>query len=248
MRKIKDPKKLLPSFTHNISLSLVVLIGISVLVIQYYQSCSPVHDSGEIDPWSTGSQKESIRIFKNTLYPVISTNCSACHGVSQNPRFAVSDPVISHNTILRSQLVLLSLPEDSLLVQKVQSGHNGFPASLATELLDSITEWSLQLHITEPNDDLVATFSSINAKILTPLCLHCHSPGGQKANIDFSSYQSLMSSGTVMPNQPSSSSLYTRCAPDLPAGVLAMPPNGDSLSTSQLAVLYQWISDGAQNN
>lgn len=248
MRKIKDPKKLPSSFTRNIPLSLVVLIGIGISALNSYQSCAPVHDSGEVDTSSMGSQEESIQIFKNTLYPVISTNCSACHGVSQNPRFAVSDPVISHNTILGSQLVLLSLPEDSLLVQKVQSGHNGFPASLATELLDSITEWSRQLQIIEPSDGLVATFSSINTHILTPLCLNCHSPGGQKANIDFSNYQSLMSSGTVMPNQPSSSSLYTRCAPDLPAGVLAMPPNGDSLSTSQLAVLYQWISDGAQNN
>lgn len=70
-------------------------------------------------------------------------------------------------------------------------------------------------------------------------CVRCHSGGAPKAGIDFSSYESLMASGTVVPGDPDSSKL-TKV---LRRG--AMPPN-NPLDSALVDVLARWIGEGAK--
>jgi hypothetical protein len=87
---------------------------------------------------------------------------------------------------------------------------------------------------------LTATFSSISANILQPRCYKCHnsliSSGGRR----FDSYNSTMNS--VVAGAPNSSPLYVN--------VLSgnMPREGLPLSDAEVAMIGEWILDGALNN
>jgi len=82
-----------------------------------------------------------------------------------------------------------------------------------------------------------ATFSAVQSQVLTPYCSSCHA-GGTSPNL--SSYSSVM--GVVTAGSPSGSQLYT----DISGG--RMPLGGNSLSATQIQLVSDWITQGAQNN
>jgi mono/diheme cytochrome c family protein len=84
-----------------------------------------------------------------------------------------------------------------------------------------------------------STYSAINANIIQASCVHCH-PGSGPG--DFSSYDSLLASGTINPGNPLSSLFYI----EVESG--DMPLGGPSLSTTQVQEIYNWILAGAQND
>lgn len=205
-----------------------------------YQSCSPVHDGSSL---SLNSQS-SLSIYTQTLYPIISTNCAACHGAIQSPLFAVNDPGSSHNVLLSSQLVSLSSPDQSLLVRKISGGHSGIPVNLSNDIRSAITDWGRQLGSLDDQSDpsVKATFSYIQQNILVPKCLSCHRPGGRRPQTDYSNYSTTISTGKVTAGDAQASQLYTQCFSQ------AMPLNGSVLNTSQLNALKDWINAGALEN
>jgi mono/diheme cytochrome c family protein len=84
-----------------------------------------------------------------------------------------------------------------------------------------------------------SSFSSINANVIQASCVHCHPGIGP---FDFSTYSSLMASGTIDPGNPQSSLFYIEVANG------SMPQGGPPLSTSQVQAIFNWISAGAQND
>jgi mono/diheme cytochrome c family protein len=205
-----------------------------------YQSCSPVHNEKSLSQTS----QSSLNIYKQTLYPLVSGNCAACHGAQQNPLFAVNDPGSSHNVLLNSQLVSLPSPDQSLLVRKISGGHSGIPVNLSNDLRAAITEWSRQLGSLDDQSDpsVKATFSYIQQNILVPKCLPCHSPGGRRPQTDYSNYSTTLSTGKVTAGDAQASQLYTQCFSQ------AMPINGAVLNASELNGLRDWINAGALEN
>jgi IPT/TIG domain len=93
-----------------------------------------------------------------------------------------------------------------------------------------------------PSADVSASassYSSINATVIQASCVHCHPGIGP---FDFSTYSSLLASGTIIPGNPQSSLFYIEVANG------SMPQGGPPLSTSQVQAIFNWISAGALND
>jgi mono/diheme cytochrome c family protein len=78
--------------------------------------------------------------FKTTLFPAVRQNCASCHGVNQNPQFALADAASDYAT-LRNGLVDFDVPENSFIVRQLVGGHQGFAAQ-AGPFTELITKWA----------------------------------------------------------------------------------------------------------
>jgi mono/diheme cytochrome c family protein len=131
----------------------VLTIGVFVLaLIMGFQNCSPTHSSKTKNSDSSLSTIDSVEKFSQTLHPILKQNCGPCHGVSQVPMFAVGDAQLALNTIKEFHLVDLNSPSQSLFVQQIRGGHNGFPASLADSIQQAIEKWATGSTLPQPVD------------------------------------------------------------------------------------------------
>jgi len=80
-----------------------------------------------------------------------------------------------------------------------------------------------------------AVYSEIAEKIVQPKCVACHNSGP----FDFSTFESLLATGAIVPGQPDASSFYT----DVESG--SMPMNMPRLSSAEVQAIYAWIAAGA---
>ncbi|MFN7922707.1 MAG: SUMF1/EgtB/PvdO family nonheme iron enzyme [Bryobacteraceae bacterium] len=80
------------------------------------------------------------------------------------------------------------------------------------------------------------------APLLEQTCVGCHGPAKADGGLRVDSPERIRSA--ITPRQPDRSGLYLRAA--VPVGKPgAMPPGGPGLTREQLAVLRQWIAEGA---
>lgn len=88
------------------------------------------------------------------------------------------------------------------------------------------------------------TFAAIDAQILEPHCVACHSGANAAADIDLSSYAALVASnrdGSLLKaGDPQQSQLYLAIADDF------MPPEPPPLEATLKQLMAQWITEGAQ--
>ena len=84
-------------------------------------------------------------------------------------------------------------------------------------------------------------FKGLNDKVFGPKCLECHSGVSAAGGADFSSYSSIIASGTVSVGNASSSSIYTAVVSPLAEG-------HPVLSAPELEGLASWINNGAREN
>jgi hypothetical protein len=98
-----------------------------------------------------------------------------------------------------------------------------------------------QLNNSPANPGLVPTFASINEFIIQPKCVSCHNSSLKSGNYDMSNYVSVTANGVVVPFNPGASPLYLRVAD------LTMSP-GAPLSTAEIQVISDWITNGGQND
>lgn len=197
----------------------------------------------------TGSAA-SIEAFKATLHPVLTSNCAACHGSSQSPLFAVGDGSFAYNQLMARNLVNLSNPGSSAIVQKIQLGHNGFPQSLATQLTTQITNWANLLNQSQPAPapspspsptPATNTYSYVSKNILGPKCVACHGASLAQKNVRYDSYAATMK--TVSAGSSSTSLLFAVCTSG------SMPPQpSPRLTSTENAAIRAWIDAGALNN
>lgn len=104
--------------------------------------------------------------FNKTLYPLLVTNCSQCHGTVQHPKFAVEDVKSAHKVIIDRDLVSFGDPDSSYFIQKLSLGHNGFSGVLINEMRAKIQNWADQLNIA-PVEPVPATdFKESNASAI----------------------------------------------------------------------------------
>jgi hypothetical protein len=86
----------------------------------------------------------SAAAFADTLHPLLTTHCGACHGASQSPKFAVADAAASYKVVMDSQLVSLSaVPASRLVARLGQFSHNCWSecAADAKSMEDAIRAW-----------------------------------------------------------------------------------------------------------
>lgn len=242
----------------------LVLIALSFTLL-FFQNCgTAVHESllsqeslldlaNPYDPNNPNNvlSGDSVAFFESTLKPSLA-QCASCHGANQQPLFAVSDSIESHDALLTYGLVDLTNPAGSRIVQKISGGHQGFSAAVSNELETKILEWATLLTTSVPEGTnppplpapptLKATFSSIHALILVPKCLGCHSPTGERPSEDYTNYNTTLNTGGIKPGDINDSSLYEECADG------KMPENSNRLSNDELKALRDWINAGAPNN
>ena len=73
-------------------------------------------------------------------------------------------------------------------------------------------------------------------------CLNCHNPDKKKAGLDLSTFQNALQgseNGKVVKSGDGAGSLLIKCV--LPDGDPKMPPKGDRLPDSEIAILKKWI-------
>ena len=99
----------------------------------------------------------------------------------------------------------------------------------------------------EPSDAPVS-FAKDLRPLLNANCNACHKPEKSKADLDMTTYASLMKGGkkgaVVVPGEPGKSKLLTLCIGDEPE----MPPEGDPLTKDQSALIERWIKQGAKDD
>ncbi len=84
------------------------------------------------------------------------------------------------------------------------------------------------------------------AAILEQNCSTCHGDEGSFRTVLDIEYTVLMESGTIVPNNPDASELYKRLLGPTDRGG-QMPQGQDPLSPEHIAILRQWIAEGAQD-
>ena len=92
-------------------------------------------------------------------------------------------------------------------------------------------------------DDL---FRDKVAPLLERRCLSCHNENDRKGEFSLQTRQDLRDSGFVEPGKPDESRLLSVVVPESASLPPAMPKNADPLTDEEVAVLRQWISDGAK--
>lgn len=87
-------------------------------------------------------------------------------------------------------------------------------------------------------------------------CDRCHLPGGagfDRSGLDLSTYSSLRAGGTrsvgtiVVDGQPCASVLWQKVSPAPPFGA-RMPKDSPALPDADLALIHDWIAEGAADN
>lgn len=116
-------------------------------------------DGAGVDP----NAKDSLSLFRRTVYPNLVQWCGACHGTTQAPFFASPDPVKAHDALLTTQKVDLVNAELSRIVRReldLNDKHNCPSDEICTQrgnaLLDGVKEWQENL-VDDANNGAKAT-------------------------------------------------------------------------------------------
>lgn len=95
-----------------------------------------------------------------------------------------------------------------------------------------------------PSTTLVK-YADIQSKILTPKCVMCHGPGGSMSGKSLVDYAKTMANGGfVIAKNSAGSKLYTSVNK---TGGGQMPPS-QHLTVAEVALIRDWIDQGALNN
>lgn len=81
-------------------------------------------------------------------------------------------------------------------------------------------------------------FSELNEQVFQPICFRCHSSGAP----NFSSYNTLLASGKVIPFSAENSSVYQQ----VESG--NMPKDSAPLAQGDIQAIFEWIQNGARND
>jgi len=104
----------------------------------------------------------------------------------------------------------------------------------------------------EPDEKYDVSFSYDIQPIFNIKCLDCHGAGGN-ANLDLSSYSTLMSGGNnnppvLIPFQSDQSLLYEKVSQQSPSIGDRMPLGRNPLINSDIILIRDWIDQGAKGN
>lgn len=97
-----------------------------------------------------------------------------------------------------------------------------------------------------------ADFETMVQPIFNNNCIRCHAGVSAPRDLHLDSYQGVMAGGLtgseIVACQPSGSLLYRKISEDAPPVGARMPFGGPYLSDNQIALIQQWILEGAQSS
>jgi hypothetical protein len=92
------------------------------------------------------------------------------------------------------------------------------------------------------NVGLQPTFSSIHTNIIGQVCIACHNGPGGIAELDLTTYASIVAHKLVVPGDPDHSDLFIQ------VNTGAMPEGGPKLPQADIQAIHDWIAEGAMDN
>lgn len=112
-----------------------------ILILVGIQNCAPFEPTGLSMNSSSSADAQMADSFSKTLQPTLVSNCASCHGVNQAPMFAVLDSMSAFRALMQNNLVDVNTPANSLLITKLQAGHNGISATVTASVAQGIQDW-----------------------------------------------------------------------------------------------------------
>ena len=193
--------------------------------------------------------------FEGEVLPIFQTSCgiSGCHDAGTASEGYI---YIDYNSIMQS--VVPRLPEESKAYQSIISLYGeAMPPDqpLSTEARTLIRIWIEQgaRETTCPDDTTptTATYPCFERDVL-PILLSscattlCHDAITQEGDYDLSSYATLMESGKLVHPYSSITSKLVKVLTEQPEDIMPPPPQ-DPLTAEQIAIITEWIDNGALN-
>ena len=204
------------------------------------------------------SHNAELGWFATLQAKTFTPQCLKCHtGINAAAGVDLSD----YDAVMASQTVIPFKPDQSSLLLAIRSGDMPKSAEpLSSQAIVEIEEWiragapefredSVPSPLPEPPVDpvtpppLESTYSWLQENIFVPRCLRCHSGEEPAADLDVSSYGSLIGSGYLVSGEPEESFLYLAVLDGY------MPPGkSKDLNSQELDWLRQWIVEGTLEN
>ena len=200
---------------------------------------------------ATGAHAASPSFFDSSVAPILKKNCLVCHG-GDNPQAGLD--LRTEASIVKGGKsgpgVVAGSTERSLVLSKVVAG--AMPPTgdkLNKQAIETLREWVGQ-HIRHGGRD-----SQVTEKDVLPVflmrCVTCHGMRRQEGGLDLRTLASRLKGGRsgppVVPGKPEESLLYQRVvASEMPPPELLYANNVRPPSQDEVALLRQWIADGAQ--
>ena len=204
--------------------------------------------------------------FQSDVAPILNAKCGNCHVDQNRGQFSMA----TFNALDRSTMIAYGLPDDSRIVEVIESGdmpRGGL--TVAEEELQILKRWIQQgakfdgddpnrnlrqltsanetgnnqgMSVNAPTGKETVSFGLHIAPILVENCAACHMVNNPRGNFNQTSFQNLLRGGD-------SGSPWVAGKPDesrlyslVASG--AMPPRG-KLADEQIALIRTWISEGA---
>lgn len=207
-----------------------------------------------VQPMLAGPSANTAEFFETKIRPVFANKCYACHTDSKLGGLRMD----SRESLLKGgksgPALVAGKPEESLLVKAIeQTGSLKMPAGgkLEKTEIDAIIAWVKdgafwpeEKAVAAPASNEAAFFDSKVHPILAEKCYSCHTDaksGGLRLDNRADILKGGKSGPALVPGKPEESLLIAAVKQ---TGKLKMPMGG-KLSAAEVAVLEQWVKDGA---
>ncbi len=140
-----------------------------VLILVGIQNCAPFEPVGLGDGAGGGglgsasqADLQAADSFSKTVQPTLVTNCAGCHSGSMPsaPAFAVASSWSGSQMIMKSGLLNMVTPASSMLVTKLEAGHNGITPAVTSEVASGVQAW-----VDDMNVDRTAPVARITSPV-----------------------------------------------------------------------------------
>lgn len=228
---------------------LMAIISSCLILVVSFQNCSMVGQANSSSK-SAKALSESDVLGAQAL-EILSAKCLSCHNPDK-PEGGISD-ITDLNFLLYYRLVIPAQPEISDVIRVIKDGTMPPGGGVSTTELQALNRWILEgliddsgnVAIPDGSATLEARYSSIKTRIINTKCLGCHSGGNPSGGIDLTTYANTVANNIARAGNPGGSRIVN--ALERPGNDF-MPRNGARLPASDIAIVRQWIQDGALNN
>ena len=173
--------------------------------------------------------------------------CTQCHGANSRINLTTYESTMAAADKDGKKLIIPGDFENSKLYKEVESGRmpKGGP-KLDDNLIFALAFWiklgakpQENLNIPPPMEPITElNFAVLEKKIFGPQCSSCHSSNGEAFYVDLTTRDAMMDKINL--EDPKNSRIYKAVFSG------RMPQGGPRLSNEDIALILQWISEGAK--
>jgi uncharacterized membrane protein len=196
-----------------------------------------------------GSASASSSSIQDQAVQILSSSCTACHGLASGPANTFGLTNVAH--LLSSGLIVAGAPDQSPLLQSIEADRMppGGPLTMADK--EVIRRWIaggaqaptttpvLVPPVLSPPSVVSGALEDQAITILQNKCFLCHGTVTSGGLSQINDPAALIAGGWVVPGNAAGSKIYT----SIVSG--KMPPGG-LLNSADIAIIADWINQGAK--